>query len=462
MSSPLPFLDFLTQHTQKHPRLHVPLQKMLGSQVFMRLASGSFWNALLNVFSKGFSFLGTIIIIRLIGREAFGEFGLLNTTISMFGMFTAFSISQTATKYIAQYRHSDKEKVGRIIGLSFVFSGLFGLLLCIFAFVFAQPLAENSIGAPQLKSSLQLMSIGILFGSLNGVQNGIIYGLEAFKVNTYLGIGLAFILTLMKVLLTYFFGFFGAILGMTLEPLLTYLITFSIVRNLLLREQLKPIFKGAWREAKILFSYSLPTTLSGIMLIPIQWYIMTLLAKEDNGFFELAGYNASLQWFNVLIFIPYILMAAFLPVFSDLVEKKQFSQINRVITHTAGLILAIFIPLILLFAVFGNRIAGIYGGEFEGIGYLLTLSVITLVPQSLLNILSNLAAAMNHLWFTVAAQGIWGVLLIFSTYAWLAQGAEGLLLARLLAFSGHFLVFLAYYVWWRKQQARHFNTNHSV
>lgn len=443
--------NFLIKHSQGYPKLNALLLRLLGSQVFLRLASGSFWNAILNLFSKGVSFIGTIIIIRLIGREAFGEFGLLNTTISMFGMFTAFSISQTATKYIAQYRNSDKEKAGRIIGLSFLFSGGIGVLVFLAVVIFAGPLSVASLNAPHLKGSLQIMAFGILFGSLNGVQNGIIYGLEAFKTNTFLGIFLGILLTGVKVLLTYYYGFFGAVLGMTVEPLLTYVITFKIVRGLMLKEGLSVKFKGALDEASILFSYSLPTILSGLLLIPTQWFVMTLLAKEDDGFFELAGYNASLQWFNVLIFIPYILMAAFLPVFSDLIQQGKLAQVDRVVKNTAVIILLIFIPLTMVFFIFGDQIALIYGGEFSGIGFLLTLSVLAMIPQSLLLIFSNLAAAMNHLWFSFAAQLSWSLILILLSYWWLHHGAEGLLNARLAAFIIHLLVFLFYYFWWKKR-----------
>ncbi|PRY88381.1 oligosaccharide flippase family protein [Mongoliibacter ruber] len=425
----------------------------------MRLASGSFWNAILNFFSKGFSFLGTIIIIRLIGREAFGEFGLLNTTISMFGMFTAFSISQTATKYIAQYRNSDKEKASRIIGISFLFSGLVGSLVFLVVVFFAKSLAIHSLGAPHLQSSLQLMALGVLFGSLNGVQNGIIYGLEAFKVNTYLGIFLGFVLTLIKVLLTYYFGFFGAVVGMTLEPVITYVITFKITKNLMFKEGLTVRFKGSLQEASILFTYSLPTILSGLLLIPTQWYVMTLLARENNGFFELAGYNASLQWFNVLIFVPYIVMAAFLPVFSDLIQQEKLSQVNRVVKNTVVLILGIFVPLSAVFLFFGDKIALIYGSEFGGVGYLLALSIIAMIPQSLLLIFSNLAAAMNHLWFSFSAQLTWSVVLLSFSYLWLGFGAEGLLYARLLAFSVQLLVFLMYYFWWRAKFKKNSGVN---
>lgn len=448
------FITRLIQKLEGYPKAQHFLQRLADSSIVMRLLSGSFWNAILNVFSKGVSFVGTIIIIRIIGRESFGEFGLLNTTISMFGMFTAFSISQTATKYIAQYKSSDKEKVGKIIGLSFIFSSIVGGLIVALILLFSEYIAVNSLGAPHLKGSLQLMSIGLLFGSLNGVQNGIIYGLEAFKQNTFLGIFLGILLTLVKIVLTYFFGFFGAIVGITLEPLITFLFTFPVVRKLLRRQQLAVSFQGIWKEAKILYTYSLPTTLTGIINLPSQWYVMTLLAKEDNGFFELAGYNAALQWFNVLIFIPYIIMSAFLPVFSELIQEKRYAKVNQVLVNTGMLMMGIFLALSLVFYLFGTQIAGVYGGEFSDVEFLLFLAVFSLLPHSLMLLLTNLTASMDHLWFYFWTQVIWAVVLIGTSTLWLAQGAEGLLYARLLAFSVQFVLFFMYYTWWKSAKAK--------
>ncbi|MDR7130551.1 O-antigen/teichoic acid export membrane protein [Algoriphagus sp. 4150] len=429
-----------------YPKIHALLQRAFSSEIFKRILRGSFWNAVLNFFSKGVSFIGTVIIIRLIGKEAYGEFGMLNSTIAMFGMFTTFSISQTATKHIAEFRDLDKPRAGRIIGLSFLFSGALGLLIFIIVQLTAGLLAENSLEAPHLEGSLRLMAAGMLFGSLNGAQYGVVNGLEAFKENSFLGIALGIFLTLVKIALTYWFGFFGAVLGMTVEPLITYLATFYLVRKLLTRSRLKIMFSGALKEYKILFNYSLPSLLSGLLIFPTNWYTMSLLATRGGGYDDLADFNVANQWFNVLIFITYILVSSFLPIFADLWAKKQYNQVNRIVKSASLTIIAVFIPICLVFLIFGESIATIYGPEYAGTGMLIFVSVFTLIPQSLCIVLNNVLVATGRTWTSLLIFGAWSICFIGLTFALLSLSSMGLVLARLIAFLVYLLVLVWVYI----------------
>lgn len=443
------FLEKSIAFFERYPAVHQKIVALNDSQTFKRLLSGSFWNAILNFFSKGISFIGTIIIIRIIGREAFGEFGMLNATIAMFGMFTMFSISQTATKYIAEFRHSDKEKASRIIGISFLFSGALGILIFGIIMLSSEYIAVHSMEAPHLEGSLRLMATGMLFGSLNGAQYGVVNGLEAFKLNSFLGIGLGIALAILKVGLTFLYGFEGAIWGLTLEPVITYFATFWLTRKIVSENKLTIKFKGALKEYKILFAYSLPSMLSGFILFPTNWYTMTILATaETGGYSELAAFNASNQWFNVLVFIPYIIVSAFLPVFSDLISRNKLREVQRIISNSSGLLLVIFIPLTLIFFVWGDQIAMIYGEEFAGTGYLLGISVFTLIPMAISIVYSNLLAASGRIWYTCGVTAIWSVVFIGLSFAFISHGANGLLWARFIAYGVNLLLmFFLYYEW---------------
>jgi O-antigen/teichoic acid export membrane protein len=422
------------------------------SNNFQRILSGSFWNAILNFWNKGISFTGTIIIIRIIGREAFGEFGMLNSTVAMFGMFTTFSISQTATKYIAEYRISNKDKAGKIIGLSFLFSTILGFLIFLLVFFLAESLANQTLNSPHLKKYIQLMSIGLLFGSINGAQNGVIAGFESFKSNAILTIFTSTFLTILKVILAYFYGFYGAIIGMCLEPIILFLSSLYLTNKTIKLNKIKVNYKNAFNESKIFLNYSLPSLLVGIIVFPVNWYIMTLLAKTNSGYYELGGFNAANQWFNVLIFIPYILASTFLPVFSSLISENKPEAVDRIIKNAVFILLIIFIPLTLIFTFFGNNISLIiYGGEFSEIGFLLAVSVFTMIPQGISIILGNLLGALDKMWFSFWMHIFWGIISIASAFWFLHLGALGLLYAKLISFTFNVIVMFTFYIQWKNK-----------
>ncbi len=444
------FVILLLKFSKRNQRINNFIRELSVSDTFRRILSGSFWNAVLNLWGKGISFIGTVIIIRIIGREAFGEFGMLNTTLGMFAMFTTFSISQTATKFIAEYRNSDKEKAGRIIGLSFLFSAFLGLLLFITVFLFADILAVKSLNAPHLTDSIRLMAIGLFFGSVNGAQNGIISGFESFKSNTLVNIFLTSFLTTIKVILAYLYGFNGAVIGMTLEPIVSYLTTYFLTRSIIKSNEIKTRFKGALTESRIFLSYSLPSLLVGLLVFPSNWFVMTLLAKSKGGYHDLGAFNAANQWFNVLIFIPYILVSTFLPVFSSLLAENKFSAVNRIIKNAVLIILILFIPMSLLFFFFGDSIAiTIYGPDFKGTGMLLAIAVFTMIPQGISIVLGNLLGALSKMWFSFWVNAVWCAVLIGATYLFLPLGAVGLLYAKLLAFTFNFILMFLFYLNWR-------------
>jgi O-antigen/teichoic acid export membrane protein len=427
------------------------IKELSCSLTFKRILHGSFWNALLNLWGKGISFVGTVIIIRIIGRAAFGEFGMLNTTVAMFGMFTTFGVSQTSTKFVAEFRKNDKEKAGRIIGLSFVFSALLGALLFVSVFIFAEIIAVESLNAPHLTNSIRLMAIGLFFGSINGAQNGIITGFESFKLNTLVSMFLTTILTMLKVALAYFYGFKGAVLGMTIEPIIAYLITYFLINSILKLNQIEPRFKGIIKELPSFLSYSIPSLLVGLLIFPTNWFVMTLLAKTPKGYHELGAFNAANQWFNVLIFIPYILVSTFLPVFCNLLAENKFKGVIRIINNAVLGIVVIFIPLSLLFFLIGDSLALIvYGPDYEGIGLLLAIAVFTLLPQGIAIVFSNLIGALGKVWFSFWVNAGACAVLIGTTYVFLPMGAVGLLYAKLIAFTFNCIVMYLFYINWVK------------
>jgi O-antigen/teichoic acid export membrane protein len=445
------FVILALKYSERNQRINSFIQELSVSKTFRRIFSGSFWNAVLNLWGKGISFIGTVIIIRILGREAYGEFGMLNTTVNMFGMFATFSISQTATKFIAEYRNSDKEKAGRIIGLSFVFSAFIGLLLFVSVFLFADILAEKSLNAPHLASSIHLMAVGLFFGSINGAQNGIIAGFESFKSNTIINIFLTSFLTILKVVLAYWYGFKGAVIGMTIEPVLSYLTTFFLTRSIIKSNEIKIRITGSLKEYPLFLSYSLPSLLVGLMVFPTNWFVMSLLAKSAGGYHDLGAFNTANQWFNVLIFIPYILVSTFLPVFSNLLSENKFSAVDRIIKNAVLIILILFIPMSLIFFFYGDVLAiTIYGSDFKGTGMLLAVAVFTMIPQGISIVLGNLVGALSKMWFSFWVNAIWCVILIGSTYYFLPYGAAGLLYAKLVAFTINFLLIFLFYLKWKK------------
>ena len=64
----------------------------------------SFWAVVGNGSGYGLLLLAGIIIARLLGKDLYGEYGFIKTTMFQFAAFATLGLGYTATKFIAQYK----------------------------------------------------------------------------------------------------------------------------------------------------------------------------------------------------------------------------------------------------------------------------------------------------------------------------------------------------------------------
>jgi len=101
-----------------------------------RFSQGIVSNLVATSFLQGSVLVGNIIVARLLGSEEFGVYNMVVSTL-----MTATSLAQcatdvTATRYVAQYRVSDKAKTARILIFLFKLScasGVAGTALIFFS-----------------------------------------------------------------------------------------------------------------------------------------------------------------------------------------------------------------------------------------------------------------------------------------------------------------------------------------
>src|SRR3989339_928116 len=91
------------------------LARIQSSSVGHRLARGVFWSIVGTVVSRGLVLLAMMIVARMLGKTAFGELGMIDSTVGMLGTFAGFGLGVTATKHIAEFRHSDPHRAARIL-----------------------------------------------------------------------------------------------------------------------------------------------------------------------------------------------------------------------------------------------------------------------------------------------------------------------------------------------------------
>ena len=172
----------------KSPNLLEPLWKRFrSSPVSVRLAQGVFWSLLGSIISRGLGVVGSILVARVLGMTAFGEFTAVQSTVGLFGTFAGLGLGVTATKYVAELRDSQPARCGRVISLILAIAALGGVMATLALIQFSDGFATHALATPKLGSSLRWGSGLILFSTLQGVYSGALggveprYGAEGFK-----------------------------------------------------------------------------------------------------------------------------------------------------------------------------------------------------------------------------------------------------------------------------------------
>lgn len=420
------------------PNILKPLwHKIERSDIGFRIAKGTFWSLSGSIISQGLLLLSSIIVARILGKDTYGQFGIIRTTINMFAVFAGFGLGLTATKYISEYKLKDKEKAGRIIGLSTLFSILSGLIISILIIIFAKYIAKNTLNSSHLENQIKIGAIILFFNAINGSQIGILAGFESFKsiakINFIAGV-MAFPI---QILLTFYGGLSGAIIGFGFNFFILWILSIFSVKRISKLNGIHIDLKNFWQEYKILYKFSLPTLLAGLLVSPIMWVCNVFLVNQPNGYGQMAIFDVANQWRNIILFIPLAISQVALPLFSE-VSKNQGKfysyfylnlKVTLIISSIFGIIIIIFSKIILSF----------YGNDFiSGYSVLIVMALTTII-SSANNVVGQAIAGKGKMWIGLLFNMIWGISIIISSWILINRGlgAFGLSLAYLISYIIH-------------------------
>ncbi len=398
------------------------------SPIGSRLARGVFWSIAGAVISRGLMLCATVLVARILGKTGYGEFGMIQSTVGMFGVFAGFGMGLTATKYVAEFRKSDPSRAGRIMGLSGLVAIVTGGMMTLGLFIFAPWISEHTINAPHLAGVLRISAAMLFLTALNGAQTGALAGFEAFR--TIARINLSVGLISFPVLSGGAFcgGLTGAVWALTINLGFSWLLSHLALRKEARRYCVPFIFKGCSCELPIIWRFSLPAVLAGAMVGPVTWACNALLVNQPNGYAEMGIYNAVLLVKQVPEAVLAMLVAPLLPMLSEFFGKGDTDSYNKMLAYAFAMSLCIVVPVSLVQVAVPNLTLLIYGQEYlgnnNGIVQWLMLHAVLI---GLFQPFGSILASMNRMWFGFIYNASWGAVFFALSYLLISRyGAVGL------------------------------------
>lgn len=407
------------------------------------LGKGLFWSITGSMISRIMLFLAWIIIARILGREQYGEYGLIRNTIMMFATFAVTGMGQATTKFVAEYIDVDKNKAERIAGLISAMTIFLGIIVFIVALIYSPMIAEKTMNAPWLANDFKIASFVLLFSTLNTVQIGVLEGLGLFKkvakINTINGI----------VSLPLFIAgaYWGGVFGSVIAYGLSYVLLCCLSAWQLRRQRNKGVFQFNYRdclqEKQWILSFLLPSFMSGIMTLPMKWTADVMLVNS-SGFGQLGIFTAAMTIIVIVHSVAVMLNAPFM----NIVCKTKNKNNDRV--EKFNILLPWFIGILITYPlIFVPELGGwFFGEEFAGETFNTTIIFIMIYALILMynQGFGRLFALYNLQWWTFISSCIWGGSLIVLFYFLKPYGSIGLALSYSISYLLSIFILFPIYI----------------
>lgn len=425
-----------------HTSVRITMKKIF---IDRRVKSGLLWNLLATIAGRSTALFISVILSRVLGKEGFGEFSIIQSTILTFGVFAGFGTGLTTTKHIAETFRTDPAKAGRILGMASIISIAFGGFMTVMLLLASFSIATNFLSSPNLTTFLRIASLSLVPSALNGSQNGALAGFEEFrklsKVNIYSGI-----VTIVSVTIGVLQNdMSGALWGYNVAALISCILGARMLKVTIRENGIIRDYQNFLSEWPVLWRFSFPAMLTNTLVTPVNWVCHTMLVNQKDGFSQMAVYNVVTQWRQLLLFLPSIAAQVFLPIIASQSASESLHSIRQ---HYLKMNVAITLPFFITLSILSPFIMSLYGKSYIIHWPVFVIVQLATLAQIIQSPMITSWAANGLMWTNFTANIVWSSSLIIFSWLLISMGALGLALALFISFLLYFPIILA--ANWRK------------
>ena len=398
------------------------------SPLARRFAKGAFWIFFGTAGSKVFGLLGNIAVTRLVHKEAFGEISMVFTTYTLFQFASASYFGATANRYVAAYRDKHPERIPWVVSLTLASTTAVGLICAMGLFFGAKTLAAGNLNAPHLAYPLQIVTVTVFCTAINSVLMGILGGYEKFRLVSILTIVTNVITPLCLVLGAFSNRINGYFTGFAIAAVAGLAVDCVIVGRVLRRQDitLRKCLRAP-REWAILWDYTFPAMLCGIMMVPVQWYCQQYLFKSPDGKAQMGAYAAAYQYLMIVMFMIKAFSDVASPMLANLFGSGDLKRYRRMFLGSFATTVGTATALSAAIALLGPFLMGIFGKEFRNDYNILYVICVLAVTQSADTMANRLVGSCGKLWINTAGSALLAIVSLgVSLYLIPNYGAVGL------------------------------------
>ena len=384
------------------------------------------------VLSQPLALLSSIVAARVLGIDGFGQFSFIRSTVLMLGVFAGTGLGIAATRHVAEFRHVDPARAGRIVSLLITVGAICGSLVFLLTYLLA-PEISHLIHNDSLPVLLTLASPLLLLNILNGIYTGVLVGLEKYKLIAVLGV-LEGVCTLMFVTVGAWISQApGAVLGMVASALVL-----AIARHIITRQESATMgillnTRNILLEVRLLRRVALPAVLIAASIQPFEWFGRVLISSGGDRVGEVGIFSAVQSWAQFMTVLPAQVTLPSMAILASLYAAGDYGKFRKLILTSLKVVGILSIAVALPLFIFSEWIMALYGPEFlNGVPALRVMLLAYSVAVATMVFTEALISA-DRVWLQTLQKLLWGVTMIFAAYFLSPMGAVGLAISYALA-----------------------------
>ena len=378
-----------------------------------------------------------IIVARLIGKEDYGQFILVQSTLVMFGTFAGFGIGTTATRYIASLKNKDKKRLGEILLLCKRSVFAFGIIIAGAMIFTSSIIAEKFLNVKTLSLPIAFASVSIFFTALDGYQKSILIGFESMRTLAMASIAGAALGIPILFLGASKLGLDGLALGLSANAFIQAIISRAYSRRELMKNGIILKADNSLKEWLILRDFALPALLAGAMISPAHWVSQAMLTKTDDGLSQVAILGIAMQWFSAVLFLPMISGKVVAPILTQYVTENRPADSKRLLILAIKANAIIAVPVAVALVLLSPWILSFYGSDYSDANWTFRLVMVTAALLAIQAPVGNVVIATSKMWLGLIMNFAWAAIYIALSYKLIKYGSTGVATGLCVAYTVH-------------------------
>jgi O-antigen/teichoic acid export membrane protein len=310
--------------------------------------------------------IGTIILGRIMTTDEYGLYGIVLIPSTLINLFRDWGINSAMTRYIANFRTTQKEKeMHSIIVAGLVFEFASGLAFSFLSLFLATFIASTIFNRPESASYIAIMSVSIIAGSILAACQAAFIGFERMKLNSFTLICQAIAKTAIGPLLVFLgYSVLGAVLGNAISVVAAAFIGLATFYVILLRPLRKRTTSGTniTQTLRTMLHYGVPlmisTSLAGILTQVYAFMIVPLTSNTMYGnYLTAANFSVLLTFFTVPI------ATTLFPAFAKLNPENEHDLIKTLFASSIKYTSLLLVPATMILMALSSPIIGTLYGE---------------------------------------------------------------------------------------------------